>query len=78
MLIDAWRELGLDGMAQVDLKEHNNRHQPLSALEPMARTVLATVARRLQQEGRLQQDGRPDGVDGAPLERPPMNSLAVA
>jgi glucosyl-3-phosphoglycerate synthase len=72
MLIDAWRELGLDGIAQVDLEEHNNRHQPLSALEPMAHTVLATVARRLQQDGRL------DVVDCAPLERPPLNSLAVA
>lgn len=83
MLIDASRELGLDGIAQVDLDEHNNRHQPLSALESMAHTVLATVARRLQQDGRLQGDGRLrgegrlDGVDGAPLERPPLNSLAV-
>jgi len=73
MLIDAWRDLGLDGIAQVDLEEHNNRHQPLSALEPMARTVLATVARRLRQDGRLQETG-----DGAPLERPPLNSLAIA
>lgn len=53
MLIDAWRTLGLDGIAQVDLDEHRNRHQPLSALEPMALTVLATVATRLQREGRL-------------------------
>ena len=53
MLIDAWREVGLDGIAQVDLDEHRNRHQPLSALEPMALTVLATIARRLQAEGRL-------------------------
>ena len=53
MLIDAWREVGLDGIAQVDLDEHHNRHQPLSALAPMAATVLATIARRLQSEGRL-------------------------
>jgi glucosyl-3-phosphoglycerate synthase len=84
MLIDAYRDLGLDGIAQVDLDEHNNRHQPLSALEGMAHTVLATVARRLQQEGRLrdegrlQAEGRPDGIDGAPLERPPLSGLAVA
>jgi len=71
MLIDAWRAVGLEGMAQVDLDEHRNRHQPLSALEPMAKTVLATIARRLQLEGRL--DGV-DGVDAAPLERPPMAS----
>lgn len=78
MLIDAWRDLGLDGIAQVDLDEHNNRHQPLAALEPMAHTVLATVGRRLRQEGRLRDERHPDGVDDAPLERPPLSSLAVA
>jgi len=72
MLIDAWRTLGLDGIAQVDLDEHRNRHQPLSALAPMALTVLATIARRLQQEGRLHD------LDGAPVERPPLHSVTVA
>jgi glucosyl-3-phosphoglycerate synthase len=72
MLIDAWRAAGLDALAQVDLDEHRNRHQPLSALEPMATTVLATIARRLEQEGRL------EGTDGAPVERPPMASVGVA
>lgn len=72
MLIDAWRAVGLDGMAQVDLDEHRNRHQPLSALAPMAQTVLATVARRLAVEGRL------EGVDGAPVERPPMARIGVS
>ncbi len=72
MLIDAWRELGLDGIAQVDLDEHRNRHQPLSALAPMAQTVLATVAARLQQEGRL------NGARGVPVERPPLRGLTVA
>jgi glucosyl-3-phosphoglycerate synthase len=72
MLIDAWRAAGLDALAQVDLDEHRNRHQPLSALEPMAMTVLATIARRLEQEGRL------EGTDGAPVERPPMASVGVA
>jgi glucosyl-3-phosphoglycerate synthase len=86
MLIDAWRTLGLDGIAQVDLDEHRNRHQPLSALEPMARTVLATIARRLEQEGRLvDADGRAAGlgreaagVVSAPAERPPLASVTVA
>jgi glucosyl-3-phosphoglycerate synthase len=75
MLIDAWREVGLDGIAQVDLDEHRNSHQPISSLTPMATTVLATVARRLEQEGRL------EGVDGAasaPPERPPMRSVKIA
>jgi glucosyl-3-phosphoglycerate synthase len=77
MLIDVWRTVGLDGMAQVDLDEHRNPHQPLSALAPMARTVLATVARRLQQEGRLAPDGG-EGEVGAPPERPALASLRVS
>jgi glucosyl-3-phosphoglycerate synthase len=87
MLIDVWRAVGLEGMAQVDLEEHRNRHQPLSALTPMAFTVLATIARRLEREGRLlgnETDG--DAVRGraplagaglgdAPAERPAHSSL---
>jgi glucosyl-3-phosphoglycerate synthase len=73
MLIDVWREVGLDGIAQVDLETHHNRHQPLQALTPMARTVLATIARRLQQEGRL------GDLRGEPtVERPPLASLGAA
>jgi glucosyl-3-phosphoglycerate synthase len=72
MLIDVWRQFGLDAMAQVDLEEHHNRHQPLSALSPMAATVLATIARRLEEEGRL------EGVELAgPLERPPLAGVSV-
>ncbi len=76
MLIDVWRAVGLDAMAQVDLDEHRNPHQPLSALAPMARTVLATVARRLEQDGRLKAD--PDASGAAPPERPALASLRVA
>ena len=72
MLIDVWRMLGLDAIAQVDLDEHRNRHQPLSALTPMATTVLATIARRLVQEGRL------EPFDGGPVERPPLQSVTLA
>jgi glucosyl-3-phosphoglycerate synthase len=72
MLIDVWREHGLDAIAQVDLDEHHNRHQPLSALTPMAATVLATVASRLEREDRLR------GAAGAPLERPALASVKVA
>jgi glucosyl-3-phosphoglycerate synthase len=73
MLIDAWRTVGLDGIAQVDLGEHRNRSQPLSALTPMAETVLATIARRVAEEGRLL------GVaDTAPIERPPHARVPVA
>jgi glucosyl-3-phosphoglycerate synthase len=84
MLIDAWREVGLDGIAQVDLEEHRNRHQSLSALTPMALTVLATIAGRLEREGRLSPPGAAGEVENgvvsahAPLERPPFASVRVA
>jgi glucosyl-3-phosphoglycerate synthase len=77
MAIDAWREVGLERIAQVDLDEHRHRHQPLDALRQMSLTVLATIAARLEREGRLL------GVTGngpgpsahAPLERPPFASV---
>jgi glucosyl-3-phosphoglycerate synthase len=73
MLIDAWREAGLDAIAQVDLEVHRNRHQPLAALTPMAHTVLATIAQRLEREGRLTEQA----YQSAP-ERPPLASLRAA
>jgi glucosyl-3-phosphoglycerate synthase len=84
MLIDAWREVGLDGIAQVDLDEHQNRHQPLSALTPMALTVLATIAVRMEREGRLAPfagAGESNGAGpaaGAQVERPPLVCVGVA
>jgi glucosyl-3-phosphoglycerate synthase len=78
MLIDAWRELGVEGIAQVDLDEHRNRHQPLSALEPMALTVLATALSRAQRDGRATLSAPADALGHAPLERPPLASLAEA
>jgi glucosyl-3-phosphoglycerate synthase len=72
MLIDVWRTVGLQGIAQVDLDERRNRHQRLSALTPMAVAVLSALAGRLQSEGRLQRIG-----DG-PVERPPFASLPAA
>jgi glucosyl-3-phosphoglycerate synthase len=73
MLIDTWREVGLERIAQVDLGVHRNRHQPLAALTPMARTVLATIAQRLEREGRL------TGLECEPApERPPLQSVRVA
>jgi glucosyl-3-phosphoglycerate synthase len=60
MLIDVWRAVGLDAIAQVDLDEHLNRHQPLPALVPMAHTIMATIAARA-------------GAGAAgPVERPPL------
>jgi glucosyl-3-phosphoglycerate synthase len=73
MLIDVWRVAGLDAIAQVDLDEHRNRHQPLAALAPMAQVVLATIASRLVQEGRLSEVG----LLPSPPERPPLAAVRV-
>ena len=73
MLIDVWKAVGLEGMAQVDLDERRNAHQPLSALSGMAHSVLSTVARRLEAEGRL------NGVElEGPVQRPPLAQVRAA
>jgi glucosyl-3-phosphoglycerate synthase len=46
MLIDAWRAVGLEGMAQVDLGTRQNRHQPLRELSAMAYAVLVAAQSR--------------------------------
>jgi glucosyl-3-phosphoglycerate synthase len=87
MLIDAWREVGLDGLAQVDIEMRQNRHQPLGDLTQMAYSVLRAVCMRLEREGRLTE------LDDAQLllpretleeravpivERPPLASTRTA
>ena len=69
MLLDA-RDLlgGTDGIAQVDLDERHNRHQPLRALGPMAYEVLRVIRERLAREGRLARRPR------APSRRPTAGS----
>lgn len=89
MLIDAWKEVGLHGLAQVDLELRQNRHQPLGELTPMAYAVLRAVCVRLEREGRLEAVERAhelllprgDGVESRPIEvveRPPLAALATA
>ena len=52
LLIDVYKDVGLDAMAQVDLDVRQNRHQPLGKLGPMASAVLAAAATRLEREER--------------------------
>jgi glucosyl-3-phosphoglycerate synthase len=73
---------GTDGMAQVDLEERHNRHQPLRALGPMAYAVLRVILERLRAEGRLADDHAPpfqtaDGqlIQVELVERPPYATL---
>ncbi|HEX8074767.1 MAG TPA: glucosyl-3-phosphoglycerate synthase [Thermoleophilaceae bacterium] len=76
LLIDAYRAVGLDALAQVDLDVRQNRHQPLSELGPMADAVLGAVADRLVREGRL---AASEAAGAAALvERPPLASLSAA
>jgi glucosyl-3-phosphoglycerate synthase len=72
LLIDAYRVAGLGALAQVDLDERQNDHQPLRELGSMASAVLEAVSSRLIQEGRLRAP-EPDVV-----ERPPLKRLRAA
>ncbi len=47
MLIDCFRRVGLDGLAQVDLGTRQNRHQPLRDLSAMAYAVLVATQTRV-------------------------------
>jgi glucosyl-3-phosphoglycerate synthase len=86
MLIDVWNEVGLGGLAQVDIEMRQNRHQSLGDLTPMAYAVLRAVATRLAREGRAGEleDGASLLVPGAGrlderrlelAERPPFASV---
>lgn len=74
MLIDVREQFGAAAMAQVDVGERRNRHQPLDALRPMAQTVVTVVCERLRREGRLIADA---GGGEAVVERPPFVGLPV-
>jgi glucosyl-3-phosphoglycerate synthase len=88
MLIDAYREVRLDGLAQADLDVRQNRHQPLGDLSAMAYAVMRTVALRLEREGRLREleaeglllprDGGFEEAAPALEERPPLASFLAS
>lgn len=69
MDIDIWKRVGAGGIAQVDIGERRQPHQPLKSLGGMASTILAAVCERLVAEGRM--DGSappaPDYVVRPPL-----------
>ena len=72
LLIDVWRAGGLDRMAQVDLDERQNRHQPLADLGPMASAVLDAVVSRL-----VPQAGPPGVHERRPLIPAGSDSVGV-
>jgi glucosyl-3-phosphoglycerate synthase len=85
LLIDVYKDVGLDAMAQVDLDVRQNRHQPLGKLGPMAYAVLAAAQTRLEREGRMVltdrgpffqfEQGAMVRRDVTLVERPPMAEL---
>jgi glucosyl-3-phosphoglycerate synthase len=88
LVLDAYRVVGLEGIAQVHLDVRQNAHQPLRDLGPMAYEVLHAVASRLEREGRLQAslpwaytlpgEPGPQTLKLELVERPPQLSLRVA
>lgn len=87
-LIDALRVAGLDALAQVDLGERQNRHQPLRALSAMAYAVMVAAERRIHPAERAADAApgsiafpSPDGLQMrqvATQERPPMSEMRGA
>jgi glucosyl-3-phosphoglycerate synthase len=80
MLLDVFSEVGLEGIAQVDLGVHENPHKGLKALSRMSYAVLSVIAERLRREGRLNavelagliDAGSTELHDIRVFERPPM------
>ena len=88
VLIDAYRLLGLDAIAQVDLGQRSHTHQDLASLGVMSAEVLAAAEFRRFPEASSHSEtiSHPDKVAGGPLpswttrvinarERPPFISI---
>ncbi len=75
MLIDVFAEIGLAGMAQVDLGTRQNRHQTLADLTRMSSVVFRTVAMR---EGLAQREPAGDQPGLWALRQPETYLHAVA
>jgi hypothetical protein len=61
-------------MAQVDIGERRQPHQPLKALSGMASTILAAVCARLVDDGRMAAEATPQADF---VVRPPMRDARV-
>ncbi|MEO6987140.1 MAG: glucosyl-3-phosphoglycerate synthase [Aquihabitans sp.] len=79
LLIDAWREVGDGGIAQVDLGVRHHRNRTLDELGPQAMAVAQAILDRagLRRPGPvvLRRPGRPDLTIDV-QERPPLVSLS--
>ncbi len=78
MMLDVWNEVGIEGMAQVELGTKRNAHQSLAALSGMSSEVIASMADTLERLGR-DDTGRLETVEGTGPEialRPAFTSIA--
>jgi GTP cyclohydrolase I len=81
LLIDTWRAVGMEGLAQVDLGVREHRNRSLTELSVSAMAVLTTVLERAGVAGgssELLRFAGEAGVTGTPVpfvERPPMRSV---
>jgi len=73
LLLDAWRLVGLNGLAEVDLDVRQNRHRPLDELRGLTRAVLAGVL--AQPELRAAAAGA--NPEHELIRRPPMVDYAT-
>jgi glucosyl-3-phosphoglycerate synthase len=76
ILVDVLSQVGLPGMAQVDLGTRQNRHQPLWELTRMSSAVLQAMARRVDMPGR--ERPVPSAGDAWPLGMPDVYMHAVS
>ncbi|MFN8126484.1 MAG: glucosyl-3-phosphoglycerate synthase [Candidatus Nanopelagicales bacterium] len=90
VLVDTFRSVGLDGIAQVDLGEREHRHQDATRLSRMSAQILHAALTRADPEGQVYRPAaaatlpgfsHEDGVfavrehDIQTVERPPLLSL---
>lgn len=83
MLLDVWRAVGVEAMAESWLGSRQNRHQPLRSLGEMAYAVLVATQRRIDERlpvtGRYARPWSEGEQREVPvLERPPLGELADA
>ena len=79
MLVEVWKAIGLERMAQVDLGSKRNSHQALAALAEMSRDVVEALARQLEapQDTGLGTVSPPPGWRPRLRRRPPIEDLGA-
>jgi glucosyl-3-phosphoglycerate synthase len=62
LLVDAWQQVGLDGLAQVDLVQRKHRNSDDAKLGAMASEIIQVVLDRLGRQGRISLGEHPHPV----------------